>query len=102
MIGPKHDMMSRKATAQTAVIVALFTAMAAARWAAISSLPPVRPEREIDYRPVQLEEDGYVSSQTCKACHPSQYGTWHASYHRTMTQLATPDAVRANFGGVRV
>ena len=23
-------------------------------------------------------EDGYTSSDTCRACHPSQYATWHA------------------------
>lgn len=54
------------------------------------------------YRPVQVREEGYVSSDTCRACHPSQYATWHASYHRTMTQLASPDAIRANFAGVTV
>ena len=36
------------------------------------------------------------------ACHPSEYETWHGSYHRTMTQVATPDTVRADFDGVRV
>src|SRR5262249_32113521 len=40
---------------------------------------------------------GYVSSQTCKACHPGEFGTWHASFHRTMTQVATPQAVIGNF-----
>ena len=86
----------------TVLIVALLTLSVAIRWTALSVRAPVLPEQEITYRPVQVEEDGYVSSRTCKACHPSQYGTWFGSYHRTMTQLATPGAVRANFDGVQV
>ncbi len=53
-------------------------------------------------RPVQVTGDGYVSSDTCRACHPSEYESWHGSYHRTMTQVATPDTVSADFDGVRV
>ena len=41
--------------------------------------------------------DGYVSSNDCRECHPDQYESWHASYHRTMTQVATPEAVLAPF-----
>jgi hypothetical protein len=44
--------------------------------------------------------DGYATSSTCQSCHPSQYDAWHRSYHRTMTQAATPAAVLADFGGV--
>ena len=51
-------------------------------------------------RPIQVEMDGYVSSRTCAACHPHHYATWHASYHRTMTQVATPDTVVADFDDV--
>src|SRR4051812_38593332 len=40
-----------------------------------------------DHRPIQVRVDGYRSSDGCRACHPSQYASWHASYHRTMTQL---------------
>ena len=63
--------------------------------------PPV-PERGITQRPVQIAEDSYVSSQTCKACHPREYEAWRGSYHRTMTQVATPATVIADFGGVQV
>ena len=56
----------------------------------------------VDNRPVQVESDGYVTSETCRSCHPSQYDTWYGSFHRTMTQVATPDTVRADFDGVRV
>ncbi len=42
-----------------------------------------------------------IGSADCKRCHPEQHATWHASYHRTMTQdLASPDAiVLAPFAG---
>ncbi len=43
---------------------------------------------------------GYVTSGTCQACHPSEYATWRGSYHRTMTQVATPDAALAPFEDV--
>src|SRR5262249_49833099 len=47
--------------------------------------------------PSQGRPGGYVSSDKCEACPPSQYDSWHRSYHRTMTQHATTDAVRGQF-----
>ena len=65
---------------------------------------PTQPESEseIDYRPIELVDSDYVSSRTCQACHPSEYNSWYGSFHRTMTQVATPDTVRADFDGVQV
>ncbi|MBV1862385.1 MAG: hypothetical protein KUG77_28450 [Nannocystaceae bacterium] len=42
-----------------------------------------------------------VGSEDCKRCHPEQHASWHASYHRTMTQsVATQEAlVLAPFSG---
>ena len=40
---------------------------------------------------------GYVSSDTCRSCHPDQYASWHGSYHRTMTQHAGAESVQADF-----
>ena len=48
-------------------------------------------------RPIQTLQDGYVSSDRCQACHPAQYRAWHQSYHRTMTQVVTPETVAAPF-----
>jgi hypothetical protein len=71
---------------------------------AAGALPAVHerrvPESAVAGRPIQLEGDGYVSSATCQACHPSQYASWHRSYHRTMTQLVTPGTVLAGVNGV--
>lgn len=46
--------------------------------------------------PGPVEEAGFATSDTCRSCHPSQYQSWHDSYHRTMTQAATPETVLAN------
>ncbi|MBL4689192.1 MAG: hypothetical protein JKY37_31660 [Nannocystaceae bacterium] len=40
-----------------------------------------------------------AGSETCARCHPQQHASWFASYHRTMTQKATGDAVLAPFAG---
>lgn len=45
-------------------------------------------------------EDGFTSSRACRACHPDQYSSWYRSYHRTMTQLATPETAVGDFDGV--
>ncbi|MCA9691844.1 MAG: hypothetical protein KC636_19745, partial [Myxococcales bacterium] len=50
--------------------------------------------------PAPRRGDGYVSSDTCVGCHPDTHESWRRSFHRTMTQLATPAAVRAPFDGV--
>ena len=41
-------------------------------------------------RPIQSQISGYVSSNACRACHIGNYESWHGSFHRTMTQVATP------------
>ncbi len=53
-------------------------------------------------RPIQVAGDGYVSSATCRACHATEYDSWHKSFHRSMTQVATPATVKADFNGTRI
>ncbi|MBC8001651.1 MAG: ammonia-forming cytochrome c nitrite reductase subunit c552 [Opitutaceae bacterium] len=50
--------------------------------------------------PHQNRAPEYAGSDSCRVCHPDQYTTWHQSFHRTMTQVATPQSVRGNFDGV--
>jgi hypothetical protein len=87
---------------RSVLIAALLVCSAAIGWAAFTAHVPPVAERQITYRPIQVQDDGYVSSQACKACHPSQFETWRGSYHRTMTQVATAETVRADFDAVRV
>ncbi len=51
-------------------------------------------------RPIVVHENGYVGSQSCRECHADEYTGWHASYHRTMTQVATPESVIGDFNDV--
>ena len=64
--------------------------------------PPASREGEARDRPLAVKDQGYVSSAACKSCHPSNYATWHASYHRTMTQVATPENAMAPFDGTEL
>ena len=52
---------------------------------------------QTNIKPPSNPSNAYMSSQTCRACHPGEYDSWHKSYHRTMTQLAKPEAVLAKW-----
>ena len=93
---------SRSRLRTLAPSAALLSVGAALGVASAVSLGPVVPEAVVAHRPIEVGEDGYVSSATCRSCHPSQYATWHGSFHRTMTQVATPESVRADFDQVVV
>ncbi len=43
--------------------------------------------------------EGFIGSKRCKACHLDAYASWHASWHRTMTQKVGPSTVIASFDG---
>lgn len=49
-------------------------------------------------RPNAVLPDGFASSSSCLECHADEYDSWHASFHRTMTQLVNdetaPEAIR--------
>jgi predicted CXXCH cytochrome family protein len=44
----------------------------------------------------------FASSQECRDCHPREYSSWHASFHRRMTQVAGPDTVLGPFDGTKI
>jgi hypothetical protein len=87
---------------RTPVFVTLIAAAAALGITGVARHEQPAPEHLAVGRPVQQPEDGFVSSNTCKACHPREYSSWYASYHRTMTQRATPDTAVANFNDVTI
>ena len=91
-----------KTVRATLPIVAILLASAALGVTAVVTREPVAAEDRITHRPIQTRTDGFVSSTACKACHPSEYNAWYGSYHRTMTQVATPETVSADFDDVRV
>lgn len=53
-----------------------------------------------DALPSRTLDGGYVTSDTCRACHPGPYESWHDSFHRTMTQAASPQAIVGDFEDV--
>ena len=57
------------------------------------------PPPPVEDRPLEVRDGGYVSSQACRSCHPREHATWEGSYHRSMTQVATPDTVLAPIDG---
>lgn len=44
----------------------------------------------------------WATSNTCRSCHPDQHASWHRTFHRTMTQEASPRSVRGRFDGTPV
>ena len=81
------------------LIALAFLAMIAVRATAFLGEPTRPDEALVENRPIEVRENGFVSSKTCESCHPHEHATWHSSYHRTMTQVATPEAVIGDFDG---
>jgi hypothetical protein len=54
---------------------------------------PASRTPEVTFRPIQVQSHGYIGSAGCRSCHPHHHATWWTSYHRTMTQIATPDSI---------
>ncbi len=50
-----------------------------------------------DNRPIERLRGDYVGSQSCRSCHPGEHASWSASYHSTMTRVATPESVVGAF-----
>jgi len=62
-----------------------------------------RPAESSDFLPRERsasESTEYISSRACKACHPAEYRSWYESYHRTMTQWASEEAIVPDWSGV--
>ncbi len=52
-----------------------------------------REKIQPDNRPIASQTSNYTTSSACRSCHPGNYASWHASFHRTMTQVASADKV---------
>ena len=53
-------------------------------------------------RPVRDRGAEFAASESCRSCHPGNYASWPASFHRTMTQVADVDRVLAPMDGLRL
>src|SRR5688572_13295863 len=79
--------MTRSFVLPVVLIVVTSAAVAFLRPSASASPPPERP------RSGTLP--AYVGSNACRACHPSEHASFTRTFHRTMTQDATPKTVLA-------
>ncbi|MGB0578084.1 MAG: multiheme c-type cytochrome [Limisphaerales bacterium] len=70
---------------------------AAVGWGISINTPTTVEEAEVLQRPIVDPEEGYVTADNCASCHPHHHASWHRSYHRTMTQVASPESVHGNF-----
>lgn len=52
--------------------------------------------------PFQSAHGGFTGSTACSDCHRQQFDSWHGTFHRTMTQIATTETVVAPFNNVRL
>jgi predicted CXXCH cytochrome family protein len=77
-----------------ASLIGLGSALAIAFAPRAESAPPGAPKARA--------RNGYVSSSACQSCHPDAYASWHSTYHRSMTQLASPKTVLGPFEGTRI
>jgi predicted CXXCH cytochrome family protein len=57
--------------------------------------------RKLDV-PQPRDRDGFVGSTACQSCHADHHASWSRTYHRTMTQEATPASVQGRFDGTVV
>jgi formate-dependent nitrite reductase cytochrome c552 subunit len=81
-------------------LLLLAVAVAGMRWERVRASSA--REQAVAHRPVAVQGDGYVSSNACRSCHAREYASWASSYHRTMTQVATPSSVLGDFRDQRV
>ncbi len=85
----------RRARATTLAGLALVTGVTAAL-----ARPDPRPaEAAPREQPGPGTAVGYVSSAACLGCHPGEHASFSRTFHRTMTQAASPATVRAPLDG---
>lgn len=100
VVAPSPPDSSRRRGFELALALAVLgLGVAAGLQAANASRQKDETER---HRPVELTDQEYVSSDECRSCHLTQYESWFNSYHRTMTQLATPASVLGDFADVEL
>ena len=79
---------------------ALLLFVPAIMWFGVASIVLLRTSTDEEtWNTVERHDDAFEGAATCRRCHPDQYRTWYASYHRTMTQSAGEETVTAPFAG---
>src|SRR5687767_485845 len=73
------------------VVAAIALGAAGAWWVAGATARDLAMRRD-------LHQVGYTGSTACRRCHEDHHASWRRTFHRTMTQDATPAAVLGAFG----
>lgn len=68
-------------------------------WTLLSALRDAEPPAN---RPIRVPTGDFVTAESCRPCHPGNHASWHASYHRTMTQVAKPGNFAAEMDGLQL
>ncbi|MEZ5963730.1 MAG: cytochrome c3 family protein [Planctomycetota bacterium] len=89
---PRNTHQRLRLTLVLAVVLAPLAVIAAL----VYGHDPVAAEAE---RPLIHRADDYVGSAECASCHPDHHASWAKTYHRTMTQRASPETVVGGFDG---
>ena len=79
-----------------AVALSLIVVLLTHVWLNMPDTSPLVPDLPIVGRP------GFIGSDSCVQCHTDQYKSWHKSYHRTMTQVASPESIVPSFDDVHL
>ena len=80
--------------------IAIFVGLLALAVCLVAAFPRSESVRELGTSgPRQVAQDGFTGSQTCQSCHPGEHASWHRSFHRTMTEQAVPEAIKAPWSG---
>lgn len=66
---------------------------------AIFWFPPDAELQAIKQELPTIGREGFAGSDACRQCHVGHYESWHQSYHRTMTQVASEKSIQAPFDG---
>jgi len=85
-----------------AVVTATVLAVAIQSWRVGRDSPTVAASAPRADMPAVEPSQGYVGSLACRECHDAQYTAWQNSFHRTMTQAASPESVRGDFNDVQL
>jgi len=75
----------------------LVGALFALGWGWARSRETRSPNPTATNRPVEAKTPGFITSNSCRSCHPQHYASWRGSYHSTMTRLPTADSVMGDF-----
>ena len=89
----------RRSTPQTWAAI-VFATLAMLTAGSLGCPQPTATDPDAATAPLEIAGEGYSTSDACRSCHPNEYASWYASYHRTMTRPATPENVFGDFDDV--